>query len=277
MGRVRRWPPISNPFPSEVTMNQADFRATTPYATFGTIVHRRAGRSSPDIHSQDVHASGGGDLRASSRSNGCSFRWAGMSAVLQLLRQRRLDVACCARRVHGRELDRRQLGALATRRSACSMPGLFLYVFAQSVIFLPDAVASPSQCTVQFGGQEIQRHRRRRLSPRCDHVRRPDRDRLSVEARTFHSWADLGYLSMAMFGAFALIVVSVLFGFNLGVWFALAMVVVRLRLHPVLHVEHPASLSHGSIRGGGAARCSLRWRCCSGTSCRFSCRCPAGD
>jgi hypothetical protein len=98
--------------------------------------------------------------------------------------------------------------------------GLFLYVAAEAIIFLP-MIGIAKKLTVTAGGMEIAIIPAAGLTTLVMVA--------GLTAYAFISKRDFsflgGFLNMLGFGALALIVVSLLFGFNLGVWFSAAMVI----------------------------------------------------
>src|SRR5262249_54949925 len=98
--------------------------------------------------------------------------------------------------------------------------GLFLYVLGQAVIFLP-MIGIAKFMTTNIAGQEVPIIGAAGLTTVIMVA--------GLTAYAFMTKQDFsflgGFLNMIGWGAMALILVSVLFGFNLGVWFSAAMVI----------------------------------------------------
>jgi FtsH-binding integral membrane protein len=109
-------------------------------------------------------------------------------------------------------------------RSATSLgmqyAGLFLYVFAEAIIFLP-LLHFAKMASVNIGGTSVGVIPAAAVTTLVMFA--------GMTAVAFLSKKDFsflgGILSIAGIGAFALIAISILFGFNLGIWFMWAMVV----------------------------------------------------
>jgi len=199
-------------------MNPADFQASTPYAQFGNVVANE---------SEDAR-------RVFIRKTYTHLMAAvyGFVALIYLLSAIGLDVAMV------RMLGTAQwtwlivLGAFmlvswiadSWARSATSIgmqyAGLFLYVFAEAVIFLP-LIFFAKSASVSFGGTNVGVIPAAAITTLLVFA--------AITAVAFVSKKDFsflgGILSIAGIGAFALIVIATLFGLSLGVWFMWAMVV----------------------------------------------------
>jgi FtsH-binding integral membrane protein len=97
--------------------------------------------------------------------------------------------------------------------------GLFLYVFAESIIFLP-LLALAKGMSTNVLGPDINVIAAAGITTAIMFA--------GLTAVVFLSGKDFSFLGkflgMTMIGALALIVASVLFGFNLGIWFVVAMI-----------------------------------------------------
>ena len=200
-------------------MNQADFRANSPYATFGTTVieapeeaRRTFIRKTYTHLAAAIYAFAALEWLFISMGLDVTFaRMIGQSQMMWLV-------------VIGAFMAVSWIAnswANSSTSIGMQYAGLFLYVLAESVIFLPlmglaksmfisvdgvgqvNVVAAAGVTTLlMFGG---------------------------LTAIAFVSKKDFsflgGFLGISMLGAFALIVVSALFGFHLGVWFSALMVI----------------------------------------------------
>ena len=200
-------------------MNQADFRATTPYATFGTAViaaPEEARRTF--IRKTYSHLAAAVYAFAALEWLFISLGWD--EAMLGMLGQ-------------GRWTWLVVLGAFigvswiadSWARSSTSIgmqyAGLFLYVLAEAVIFLP-MLAIAKLMTVDVGGVgEMSVIAAAGITTLIMFG--------GLTAFAFMTRKDFsflgGFLNIVAFGTFALIVVSILFGFSLGVWFSAAMII----------------------------------------------------
>jgi len=218
MGRVRqRWLPV-NIFPFEVAMNQADFRAATPYAELGNVV-----AAAPE------------DVRRTFIRKTYTHLAAAIYAFVMLTW---LFVQLGWDDVALRIIGNNQLLWLAVLAgfmfvgwianawalSATSIgkqyAGLFLYVLAEAVIFMP-LIAIAKFKTTSIVGHEVPVIGAAGLTTVIMVA--------GLTAYVFLSKRDFsflgGILSVAGFGAMALIAVSAFFPVSLGVWFSVAMVI----------------------------------------------------
>jgi FtsH-binding integral membrane protein len=200
-------------------MNQADFRAQSPYATFGTVaVDASEDARRTFIRKTYTHL-------AAAIYAFAALEWLFISMgfdekMLQLIGPNQMMWLVVIGAFMGVSWIANRWANSSTS-IGMQYAGLFLYVLAEAVIFLPlmglaklmstdvpgvgqvNVVAAAGVTTLlMFGG---------------------------LTAFTFLTKKDFsflgGFLSIAMLGAFALIVVSALFGFNLGVWFSALMVI----------------------------------------------------
>ncbi|MGD9633559.1 MAG: Bax inhibitor-1 family protein [Pirellulales bacterium] len=199
-------------------MNQADFRASTPYAGFGEVV-----ASAPEearrtfIRKTYTHLAAaiyafvmlewlfvqmGLDQRALQLIGTSRFMWLGMLGGFMVI---------------GWVADSWAQSATSIGKQYA---GLFLYVLAQAVMFLP-MIGIAKFMTVNAAGQEIPIIGAAGLTTLVMAA--------GLTAYAFISKQDFsflgGFLNIIGWGAFALIAVSILFGFNLGVWFSAVMIV----------------------------------------------------
>jgi uncharacterized protein len=218
-------------------MNQADFRAATPYAQLGNVV-----AAAPE------------DVRRTFIRKTYTHLAAAIYAFVMLewlfvqmgLDQKALQIIGTSRFAWlGVLVGFMAIGWVADSwaRSATSIgkqyAGLFLYVFGQAVIFLP-MIGIAKFMTVNAAGHEIPIIGAAGITTIVMAA--------GLTAYAFLSKQDFsfigGFLNVIGWGAAALILVSILFGFNLGVWFSAAMVVfaagyILYYTSNILHVYHP--------------------------------------
>ena len=201
-------------------MNQAEFQASTPYARFGSSVAidapvdaRRAFIRQTYIHlAAAIYAfvalewlffSLGWETRALELIGNTPMAWLVVLVGFFV-------VSAVANR-----------WAQSDTSPAMQYAGLFLYVAAESLIFLPLLALAKSQTV------DIQGFREVGVIPAAGVMTLIIFGGLT--AITFLTKKDFSFLGsflrMAMFAAIALIAVNLLFGFNLGIWFVWAMVV----------------------------------------------------
>jgi FtsH-binding integral membrane protein len=199
-------------------MNQADFRASTPYAEFGNVV-----AAAPE------------EARRTFIRKTYTHLAAAIYAFVMLewfFVQMGLDRTALELIGQSRFMWLAVLGAFMVvswvadswAQSATSIgkqyAGLFLYVVAQAVIFLP-MIGIAKTMTTNIAGQEVPIIGAAGLTTILMVA--------GLTAYAFISKQDFsflgGFLSMAGWGAMALILVSIVFGMNLGVWFSAAMVI----------------------------------------------------
>lgn len=199
-------------------MSQAEFRAATPYATFGTTVidapadaRRTFIRKTYTHLAAAVYAFAGLEWFFISRgwdetarqfvSNG-GMMWLAVLGAFMV-------VSWIA-----------NSWALSTTSIGKQYAGLFLYVFAESIIFLPLLAIAKFQST-EILGQDINVIAAAGVTTAIMFA--------GLTAIAFLSGKDFSFLGkflgISMIGAFALIAASVLFGFNLGIFFVVAMIV----------------------------------------------------
>ncbi len=199
-------------------MNQADFRADSPYATFGSAVitapeeARRVFIRKTYTHlAAAVYAfvalewlmiSMGLDVRMMQMLGGSQWSWLLVMGAF-------IAVSYIA-----------DSWARSTTSLGMQYAGLFLYVLAQAVIFLP-MIGLAKSMTINLAGQEWQIVPAAGLTTAIMFA--------GLTAYAFLSKQDFsfmgGFLSITMWGSLALIVASIAFGFNLGVWFSVLMIV----------------------------------------------------
>ena len=199
-------------------MNQADFRANTPYATLGTVAiaapeeaRRTFIRKTYTHLAAAVYAfaalewlfiSMGLDVRMMQMIGNSGVAWLVVLAAF-------MAVSWVADRC-----------ARSTTSIGMQYAGLFLYVLAEAVIFLP-LLGYAKGMTVTAMGQQMQVIPAAGLTTAIMFA--------GLTAYAFISKRDFsfigGFLNISMWGALALIVASVAFGFSLGVWFAVLMVI----------------------------------------------------
>lgn len=199
-------------------MNQADFRASTPYAEFGNVV-----AAAPE------------EARRTFIRKTYTHLAAAIYAFVMiewLLVQMGLDQKALELIGQSRYMWLAVLGGFMVvgwiadswAQSATSIgkqyAGLSLYVLAQAVIFLP-MIGIAKFMTTNIAGQEVPIIGAAGITTLLMTA--------GLTAYAFISKQDFsflgGILNIIGWGAMALIVVSVLFGFNLGVWFSAAMIV----------------------------------------------------
>ena len=218
MGRVRqRWLPVKI-FPFEVAMNQADFRADSAYAQFGNVV-----AAAPE------------DVRRTFIRKTYTHLAAAIYAFVMiewLFVQMGLDQKALELIGQSRFMWLAVLGGFMAiswvadswAQSSTSIgkqyAGLSLYVLGQAVIFLP-MIGIAKFMTTNIAGQEVPIIGAAGVTTLVMVA--------GLTAYAFISKRDFsflgGFLSMAGWGAMALILVSIVFGMNLGVWFSAAMVI----------------------------------------------------
>jgi uncharacterized protein len=202
----------------EVVMNQADFRANTPYASLGdvaiaapeearrTFIRKTYTHLAAAIYAfvalEWLMVARGWDVTALQMIGTSRFTWllvlGGFMAIGWI--------------------------ANSWAQSATSIgkqyAGLFLYVAAEAIIFLP-MIGIAKKMTINAGSTDFSIIPAAGLTTLIMVA--------GLTAYVFISKRDFsflgGFLSMLGFGALALIAVSILFGFNLGVWFSAAMII----------------------------------------------------
>jgi FtsH-binding integral membrane protein len=214
------WQPrAAGQFPTrEVVMNQADFRANTPYAELGNVV-----AAAPEEARRTFIRKTYTHLAAAIYAF-VMLEWLFVQAGLD---QKALELIGQSRFMWLAVLG----GFMAISwvadswaQSATSIgkqyAGLFLYVLGQAVIFLP-MIGIAKFMTINAAGQEIPIIGAAGLTTVVMVA--------GLTAYAFLTKQDFsflgGFLNIVGWGAFALIGVSILFGFNLGVWFSAAMVI----------------------------------------------------
>jgi len=199
-------------------MSQAEFRAANPYAGFGTVaieapeVARRTFVRKTYTHlAAAVYAfvalewlmvSLGWDMKFAEMLGRSQYMWLAVLGTFMVV---------------GWIAD-------AWARSATSIgkqyAGLFLYVAAQAVIFLP-MIGYAKFLTMDVGGQQIGVIPAAAITTLIMFG--------GLTAYAMFSKQDFsflgGFLNILAWAAMALIVVSILIGFNLGVWFSAAMII----------------------------------------------------
>lgn len=199
-------------------MNQADFRASTPYAEFGNVVAAAPEEARRTfIRKTYTHLAAaiyafvmlewlmvqmGLDQRALQMIGSSRWAWLGVLGAFMVV---------------GWIADS---WAQSSTSIGKQYAGLSLYVLAQAVIFLP-MIGIAKFMTVNAAGQEIPIIGAAGITTLLMTA--------GLTAYAFISKQDFsflgGFLNMIGWGAMALIAVSILFGFNLGVWFSAAMII----------------------------------------------------
>lgn len=199
-------------------MSQAEFRATNPYASLGTTVieasddaRRTFIRKTYTHLAAAVYAfaglewffiSQGWDDKALGLIGNNGLLWLVVLGAFML-------VSWIA-----------NSWALSTTSVGKQYAGLFLYVFAEAVLFLPLMALAKWQ-TTQIMGQDVNVIAAAGVTTAIMFA--------GLTAIAFLSGKDFSFLGkflgITMIGAFALIAASVLFGFNLGIFFVVAMIV----------------------------------------------------
>lgn len=199
-------------------MNQADFRAATPYATFGTAVIA-APEEARRTFIRKTYTHLAAAIYAFVMLEWLFVQLGWDQAALQMIGNSRWTwlAVLGGFMVVGWVAD-------SWARSATSIgkqyAGLFLYVAAESVIFLP-MIAIAKTMTANFAGQEIPIIGAAGVTTLVMVAGLTTYAYFSKQDFSFLG----GFLSMVGWGALALIVVSAVFGFNLGVWFSAAMII----------------------------------------------------
>lgn len=199
-------------------MNQADFRAATPYATFGTVaINASEDARRTFIRKTYTHLAAAVYVFAALEWLFISLGWD--ETALRLIGSGGLMWLA----VLGAFMVVSWIAnswALSATSIGKQYAGLFLYVFAESIIFLP-LLALAKFKSVQFVGQDVNVIAAAGITTAIMFA--------GLTALVFLSGKDFSFLGkflgLSMIGAFALIVASALFGFNLGIWFVVAMVV----------------------------------------------------
>jgi FtsH-binding integral membrane protein len=199
----------------EVTMSQAEFRAATPYATFGTtVIEAPADARRTFIRKTYTHLAA------------AVYAFAGLSwfflsiglddTMLRIIGTSQLSWLL----VLGAFMVVSWIAnswALSTTSIGKQYAGLFLYVVAEAVIFLP-LLGIAEQQTI--GGHSV--IAAAGLTTAIMFA--------GLTAVAFLSKVDFsflsGFLGLSVLGAFALIIASAIFGFTLGLFFSVAMVVI---------------------------------------------------
>jgi FtsH-binding integral membrane protein len=199
-------------------MNQADFRASTPYAEFGNVVAAAPEEARRTfIRKTYTHLAAaiyafvmlewlmvqmGLDQQALQLIGSSRWAWLGVLGAFMVV---------------GWVADS---WAQSSTSIGKQYAGLSLYVLAQAVIFLP-MIGIAKFMTVNAAGQEIPIIGAAGITTLLMTA--------GLTAYAFISKQDFsflgGILNIIGWGAMALILVSILFGFNLGVWFSAAMIV----------------------------------------------------
>jgi len=215
---LRRWPQVVNPDSCEVTMNQADFRADTPYAALGTVAieapeeaRRTFIRKTYTHLAAAIYAfvalewllvAYGWDVTALQMIGNSRFSWLLVLGGFMVIGWIANSWAVSATSI-GKQYA-----------------GLFLYVAAEAIIFLP-MIGIAKSLTVNAAGQEIPIIPAAGLTTAVMVA--------GLTAYAFISKRDFsflgGFLNMIGFGAMALIVVSFVLPLSLGVWFSAAMII----------------------------------------------------
>jgi hypothetical protein len=190
----------------EVNMSQAEFRAATPYATFGTtVIEAPADARRTFIRKTYTHL-------AAAVYAFAGLSWFFLSIGLDDTMLRIIGTSQFSwLLVLGAFMVVSWIAnswALSTTSIGKQYAGLFLYVVAEAVIFLP-LLGLAEQQTI--GGYSV-------IAA------------AGLTAVAFLSKVDFsflgGFLGLSVLGAFALIIASAIFGFTLGLFFSVAMVVI---------------------------------------------------
>jgi FtsH-binding integral membrane protein len=199
-------------------MNQAQFQASTPYAQFGSVVaDAPVDVRTAFIRKTYIHL-------AAAVYAFVALEWLlfalGMDQVMMnMLGQSRYSWLI----VLGAFMAVSWIAdswARSSTSQAMQYAGLFLYVLAEAVIFLP-LLAMAKLATVSYAGTSVGVIPAAAVTTLILFA--------GMTAIAFVSKKDFsflrGILGIAGIGVFALIAISILFGFNLGIWFVWAMVV----------------------------------------------------
>lgn len=187
-------------------MSQAEFRAATPYATFGTtVIEAPADARRTFIRKTYTHL-------AAAVYAFAGLSWFFLSIGLDDTMLRIIGTSQFSwLLVLGAFMVVSWIAnswALSTTSIGKQYAGLFLYVVAEAVIFLP-LLGLAEQQTI--GGYSV-------IAA------------AGLTAVAFLSKVDFsflgGFLGLSVLGAFALIIASAIFGFTLGLFFSVAMVVI---------------------------------------------------
>jgi FtsH-binding integral membrane protein len=199
-------------------MNQADFRASTPYAEFGnavaaapeearrTFIRKTYTHLAAAIYAfvmlEWLMVQMGLDQRALQMIGSSRWAWLGVLGAFMVV---------------GWIADS---WAQSSTSIGKQYAGLSLYVLAQAVIFLP-MIGIAKFMTVNAAGQEIPIIGAAGITTLLMTA--------GLTAYAFISKQDFsflgGILNIIGWGAMALILVSAIFGFDLGVWFSAAMII----------------------------------------------------
>jgi len=199
-------------------MNQADFQAATPYATFGqTVIESPVEARMQFIRKTYMHLAA------------AIYAFVSLEFLLFSLGVNEMILSMLSGRFAWLIMMGGFIGVsmLADRwaRSDTSIgmqyAGLFLYVLAQAIILAPLLTIAQGYAINVGGIGEVS------VIPAAGVTTLVMFGGLT--AMVFLTKKDFsflgGILNLVMFGAFALIAVSVLFGFNLGIFFSVAMVI----------------------------------------------------
>lgn len=199
-------------------MNQADFRASTPYAELGHVV-AAAPEDARRTFIRKTYTHLAAAIYAFVMLEWLFVQMGWDEAAYQLIgRSQMLWLAVL--------VGFMAIGWIANSwaQSATSIgkqyAGLFLYVIAESIIFLPMIAIAKSE-TTRIAGGEVPVIGAAAVTTMIMVA--------GLTAYAFISKRDFsflgGILPLCGFAAIALIVVGAVFGFNLGIWFSMAMVV----------------------------------------------------
>ena len=199
-------------------MNQAEFQANTPYAQFGSVV----ADAPVDVRRQFIRKTYihlAAAVYAFVALSWLLFALGADEVMLNLLGQSRFSWLIVLGLFMGASWIADSWARSATSL-AMQYAGLFLYVLAEAIIFLP-LLHFAKDASVSMGGTSVGVIPAAAVTTLIMFA--------GMTAIVFLSKKDFsflgGILGIAGIGAFALIAISILFGFNLGIWFLWAMVV----------------------------------------------------
>ena len=199
-------------------MNQADFRANTPYASLGDVAiaapdeaRRTFIRKTYTHLAAAVYAFAALEwLFISTGWDETALQFIGRGGMMWLVVLGAFMVISWVA----------NSWALNTTSIGMQYAGLFLYVFAESIIFLPLLALAKSK-SVPIIGQDVNVIAAAGITTGIMFA--------GLTAIAFLSGKDFSFLGkflgLSMIGALALIVAGALFGFSLGIWFVVAMIV----------------------------------------------------
>ncbi len=199
-------------------MNQADFRANSPYATFGSAVIA-APEEARRTFIRKTYTHLAAAIYAFVMLEWLFVQLGWDQAALQMIGTSRFAwlAVLGGFMVVGWIADS---WAQSSTSIGKQYAGLSLYVVAEAIIFLP-MIGIAKAMTVNAAGQEIPIIGAAGLTTLVMVA--------GLTAYAFISKQDFsflgGILNMIGWGAFALIAVSLVFGFNLGIWFSAAMII----------------------------------------------------